>query len=78
MKLPIEDFVRGIGQYVDDIKVPGLLYMAVARSPYARARVISVEGGLNRSDLKAVIGGFGEGGRGDVEPMLLHPVFDQD
>jgi len=78
MKLPIEDFVRGIGQYVDDIKVPGLLYMAVARSPYARARVTSVEGGLNRSDLKAVIGGFGEGGRGDVDPMLLHPVFAQD
>ncbi len=78
MRLPTEDFVRGSGKYVDDISLSGMMYMAVARSPFARARVTSVDGGLNRSDLKAVIGGFGEGGRSDVDPALLHPVFAQD
>lgn len=73
-----ELFVRGAGRYVDDIKLPHMLYMMVARSPYARARVLSVKGGINRDDLKALVGGFGEGGRSDVDPVLLHPVFAQD
>ena len=73
-----ESFVRGAGKYVDDITLPHMLHMAVARSPYARAKVLSVNGGMNRDDLKAPIGGFGEGGRRDVNPAMLHPVFAQD
>ena len=75
--MPIEDFVRGSGQYVDDISLPGMMYMAVARSPLARARITYVEGGLNRKDLKTVIGSFGEG-RANVDTALLHPVFAHD
>ena len=55
-----------------------MIYMAVVRSPYARARVKSVEGGLNMKDLRAVIGGFGEGGHSDIDPALLQPVFAHD
>lgn len=73
-----ELFVRGAGRYVDDIKLPNMLHMMIARSPYARARVLSIKGGINRDDLKALAGGFGEGGRSDVNPALLHPVFAQD
>jgi carbon-monoxide dehydrogenase large subunit len=71
-------FVTGAGKYVDDIKLPQMLHMTVARSPHARAKVLSVEGGMNRDDLRVLVGGFGEGGRADVNPVLLHPVFAQD
>ncbi len=71
-------FVRGAGRYVDDITLPRMLYMAVARSPHARAAVRSVEGGINASTLHARVGGFGEGARGDVPPAALHPVCAAD
>ncbi len=35
-------FVRGKGNYVDDIVLPGMLYGAVLRSPYAHAKIISI------------------------------------
>src|SRR5208283_5733687 len=70
--------VSGAGRYVDDIKLPNMLHMAVARSPHARARLISVKGGLNQNDLKAVVGGGGEGWGGPVNPASSHPVFAQD
>jgi carbon-monoxide dehydrogenase large subunit len=43
-----EDFklITGKGRYVDDIKLPGMLYMAVLRSPHAHAII-------NRVDLAA-------------------------
>ena len=30
-------FLRGKGNYVDDVKLPGMLYMDIVRSPYAHA-----------------------------------------
>ncbi|MDT7553110.1 MAG: aerobic carbon-monoxide dehydrogenase large subunit, partial [Pseudonocardiales bacterium] len=36
-------FVRGRGRYVDDITLPGMLHAAVLRSPYAHARIVSVD-----------------------------------
>ncbi len=36
-------FLRGKGTYLDDIQLPGMLYGAVLRSPYAHARIISVD-----------------------------------
>ncbi len=30
-------FIRGQGHYVDDIQLPGLLFMDIARSPFAHA-----------------------------------------
>ncbi len=32
-------FIRGQGRYLDDIVLPGMLYMALLRSPYAHARI---------------------------------------
>ena len=37
-------FVRGKGTYVDDIQLPGMLYLDIVRSPYAHARITSVLG----------------------------------
>ena len=36
-------FIRGEGNYVDDIKLPGMVYAAVLRSPYAHANIRSVD-----------------------------------
>src|SRR5687767_2217790 len=35
--------VTGSGTYVDDIKLPGMLYIGIVRSPYAHARVTNVD-----------------------------------
>src|SRR5437879_693484 len=36
-------FIRGQGNYVDDVKLPGMLYMDIVRSPYAHARITSID-----------------------------------
>jgi len=36
-------FIRGKGNYVDDITLPGMLHMELLRSPYAHARIRSVD-----------------------------------
>jgi carbon-monoxide dehydrogenase large subunit len=35
-------FIRGRGNYVDDISLPGMLHMAILRSPFAHARIRSI------------------------------------
>ena len=32
-------FIRGRGNYVDDVSLPGMLHLAILRSPYAHARI---------------------------------------
>jgi aerobic carbon-monoxide dehydrogenase large subunit len=36
-------FIRGKGQYFDDITLPGMLHMEILRSPYAHARIVSID-----------------------------------
>jgi carbon-monoxide dehydrogenase large subunit len=36
-------FLRGKGNYVDDVVLPGMLHMAILRSPHAHARINSVD-----------------------------------
>jgi carbon-monoxide dehydrogenase large subunit len=36
-------FLQGRGNYVDDIKLPGMLYMDIVRSPYAHAKIINID-----------------------------------
>ncbi|MFF5991513.1 aerobic carbon-monoxide dehydrogenase large subunit [Prauserella flavalba] len=36
-------FIRGRGTYVDDVTLPGMLYGAMLRSPYAHARIASID-----------------------------------
>jgi carbon-monoxide dehydrogenase large subunit len=40
----VEDarFLRGKGNYIDDMKLPGMLYLDIVRSPYAHARIKSI------------------------------------
>lgn len=36
-------FITGRGKYTDDVQLPGMLYGAVLRSPYAHARIRSID-----------------------------------
>ena len=36
-------FIQGHGHYVDDIKLPGMLYMDIVRSPYAYAKIKKID-----------------------------------
>ena len=69
--------VAGAGKYVDDIKLPNMLHMMVARSPHAYAKILSVKGGLNGNELKAILSSAGEGGGAKINPALLHPALAQ-
>jgi carbon-monoxide dehydrogenase large subunit len=52
-------FVRGQGNYVDDIKLPGMLYLDIVRSPYAHAKITAIrtENALKVPGVLAVITG---------------------
>ena len=52
-------FIRGKGRYIDDIKLPGMLYLAIVRSPYAHAKIKSIhdEKALKVPGVAAVITG---------------------
>jgi carbon-monoxide dehydrogenase large subunit len=36
-------FIRGKGTYVDDVKLPGMLHMAILRSPFAHAEIKGID-----------------------------------
>jgi len=36
-------FIRGQGTYVDDIELPGMLYLDIVRSPYAHATIKNID-----------------------------------
>jgi carbon-monoxide dehydrogenase large subunit len=36
-------FLQGAGRYVDDVKLPGMLYLDLVRSPYAHAKIINID-----------------------------------
>ena len=36
-------FIRGQGNYVDDITLPNMLHLELLRSPYAHARIVSID-----------------------------------
>ncbi len=36
-------FLQGKGKYIDDIKLPGMLYLDIVRSPYAHAKIKNID-----------------------------------
>lgn len=53
--------LRGKGQFLDDLRFPGLLHMKVLRSIHARAHLLRVPSSLVGRDLHAVLPSSGEG-----------------
>src|ERR1700676_200081 len=66
----VEDarFIQGKGNYVDDLKLPGMLYGDFARSPYAHARVKKIDA----SKAKALPGVLAVLTAADLKPLGLH------
>ncbi len=52
-------FIRGKGNYIDDIKLPGMLYLDIVRSPLAHAKIKSInkEPALKVPGVAAVVTG---------------------
>jgi carbon-monoxide dehydrogenase large subunit len=61
-------FIRGQGSYVDDIKLPGMLFGALVRSPYAHARIRSID----KSKALAAPGVVAVLTADDLKPVNLH------
>ena len=61
-------FIQGKGTYVDDLKLPGMLFADVVRSPYAHARVKSV----NKAKALALPGVHAVLTAEDLKPLKLH------
>src|SRR6476620_10291006 len=61
-------FIRGRGTYVDDIKLPGMLFGAMVRSPYAHARIKSID----KTKALAVPGVVAVRTADDLKPVKLH------
>src|SRR3970282_241351 len=40
--------IRGLGRFVDDVRLPGMLHVAILRSPHAHARIKSLDTGAAR------------------------------
>ena len=36
-------FIQGKGRYVDDVKLPNMVYMDIVRSPYAHAKILKID-----------------------------------
>jgi carbon-monoxide dehydrogenase large subunit len=66
----VEDirFVQGKGSYVDDVKLPGMIYGDFVRSPYAHARIKSIDA----SKAKALPGVLAVLTAADLKPLSLH------
>ncbi len=70
-------FLRGQGHYLDDIKLPSMLHGAILRSPYAHARILSVDTTAAEAHpkVKAVVTGkMLEGLKLAWMPTLSHDV----
>ena len=52
-------FIRGRGTYVDDVVLPGMLHMAILRSPFAHARIAGIDTSAAQAHpkVKAVVTG---------------------
>src|SRR6266702_3862886 len=52
-------FIRGKGNYVDDVKLPGMLYGDIVRSPYAYALIknLDISAALQVPGVLAVVTG---------------------
>ncbi len=66
----VEDirFVQGKGNYVDDLKLPGMLFGDLVRSPHAHARIKSID----VSQAKKVPGVLAVLTAADLKPLALH------
>lgn len=61
-------FIQGKGNYVDDISLPGMLYMDIVRAPLAHARIKKI----NKDAALAIPGVHAVLTADDLKPLKLH------
>ncbi|MFT3817356.1 MAG: aerobic carbon-monoxide dehydrogenase large subunit [Rubrivivax sp.] len=61
-------FIQGKGNYVDDIKMPGMLHLDIVRSPFAHARIKSIA----KAEALKVPGVLAVLTADDLKPFKLH------
>src|SRR5262245_35572075 len=61
-------FIQGKGNYVDDIKLPGMVFMDIVRSPHAHARISKID----KSAALAIPGVLAVLTADDLKPLKLH------
>ena len=77
--------VRGAGRFTADIVVPGALHAAVLRSPFAHARITTLDvapalelegvvGAVTGADLAGRVGTFVEAAGKEITPALQEQV----
>ncbi|MFA9566264.1 MAG: hypothetical protein ACERLM_16440, partial [Acidimicrobiales bacterium] len=71
-------FIRGRGNYVDDVQLPGMLHLAILRSPYAHATInsIDVSAAQAHPKVKAVITGADLAAKGQAEATVTYRIRD--
>jgi carbon-monoxide dehydrogenase large subunit len=69
-------FLRGRGEYVDDVAMPGLLYAVILRSSVAHGRLVSIDASaaLKVPGVHSVITGADMPGGPPIIPMRLQPL----
>ena len=69
-------FLRGRGEYVDDVAMPGLLYAVILRSSVAHGRLVSIDASaaLQLPGVHSVITGADMPGGPPIVPMRLQPL----
>ena len=60
--------ITGAGNYLDDVRLPGMTYAALVRSPHAHARIVSVDTSA-AATMPGVIGVFTGDDFMDVNPL---------
>ena len=67
----VEDasLITGAAKYLDDLKLPGMTHVAILRSPYAHARIKSIETSKAEA-APGVVGVFGQGLRAPARPAV--------
>src|SRR5216683_3350864 len=69
-------FLSGKGRYVDDIALPGMLYLAILRSPHAHARIAGIDLSAARATagVRLALAGADLSGKiGDIKPNWVIP-----
>jgi len=61
-------FIQGKGNYVDDMKMPGMLHMDIVRSPLAHARIKRID----KTAALAIPGVYAVLTADDLKPLKLH------
>ncbi|MDG6907183.1 MAG: xanthine dehydrogenase family protein molybdopterin-binding subunit, partial [Nitrososphaerota archaeon] len=76
METSSRNFITGHANFVDDLHLESMLLLKISRSPYARARILKIEGeGITGREFKANLASVGEGAWGGGHVSVPYPAL---